>query len=216
MPVIGGVPEKLRASVKKCAEAADLFAEGEEEAKKLGCKALADYLKASWCLEKDYKFKDMSIGPVKNNSFASTGIFHNVGTPGKLTWERGGRITLNDKYREIGNSAKWCPARDLLNAFKNIHEGKILTPMDEASFVNLTHEVQHTRQNWSFKSFLKPEEGGLTRQQIALTETINELTTRYSYPEVLKELGRDSIYNERMKKDSFIYTHLVRAFPFSF
>ena len=86
----------------------------------------------------------------------------------------------------------------------------LLTFADEASSAALNHEIQHTRQKWSFESARK--ENGLTGSQKNLMETVNEWMNRGDYPEVLKELGRDDIYSERMKKDSFIYPHLVNNF----
>ena len=101
----------------------------------------------------------------------------------------------------------WSPMKGVLNALKNIHEGKRLTLRDEAFLQCLYHEIQHTWQQ-SYAEIIKK----LTIPEKELVEAINDWTARRNYYFFLRKLGVNPIMSKEMWKRGYAYQQHVSNF----
>lgn len=93
-----------------------------------------------------------------------------------------GRISISEKVMYLPDGKTFTPSKELLNAFKNLGR-KDLTFKQEYALEVLWHEVNHNRQLWTYRV---ADKGDIRN---VIMETVNQWTSRRTYPEMLDRLG---------------------------
>jgi hypothetical protein len=93
-----------------------------------------------------------------------------------------GRISISEKAMRLPDGKTFTPSKELLGAFKNLGR-KDLTFNQEYALEALWHEVNHNRQVWTYRVANKEDIRNV------IMETVNQWTSRRTYPEMLDRLG---------------------------
>lgn len=119
-----------------------------------------------------------------------------------------GLLLISPKAVDIklgGQSIRWRPIQELLQAFRKLKEGKELIISEEAAIQALWHEILHFRAEKPFA--IKP-----SKDDLLFMETLNEFVARHTYDELLKLFGARPKFKAEFVKNCIGYQLLVEKF----
>lgn len=119
-----------------------------------------------------------------------------------MSWKDGTLSVCKSKFI-LDNGKEFCPANELLGAFRNLNQGKTLTFNQEYAIEALFHESIHAR------SLNKIIVRANTIEEV-IHETCTQLYARNNYTKILKIYGVEPVNFERIKYEGYGYNETCR------